>query len=142
MKNTSRIFLIIGKVMAIIELVISVVICALLITFGVIALVNPELFYPVQSSPLSQEQIDSIMVMGIVFLSVGIPLLIVLPITSILSISFSNKALNALKNAKNVSGVKGHGIACIIIAAISGNEFLLAGGILLSCLRESHFQRN
>ena len=125
--------------MAVIELVISVVICALLIIFGVIALVDPEFLVPLQSSPLSQEQIDSVMIMGIVFLSVGIPLLIVLPITSILSISFSKKTINALNNSKSVSGVKGHGIACIIIGAIAGNEFLLAGGVLLACLREKHF---
>lgn len=134
MKNTSRIFLIIGKVMAIIELISSIVTCTVFIVLGFAMALNPEAF-----NAIDQETIDAIMIVGIVYLAVGFTLLILLPIASALSISFSKKALYALKSAKNVSDVKGKAIACIIIGAIASNEFLLAGGILLACLREKHF---
>lgn len=139
MKKTSRIFLIIGKVMAIIELISSIVICTVFIALGFAMALNPDSFNPNNFNFADSENVDAIMIVGIVYLAVGFTLLILLPIASALSISFSKKALHALKSAKNVSDVKGKAIACIIIGAIASNEFLLAGGILLTCLREKHF---
>lgn len=134
MKRTSRIFLNIGKVMAIIELVASIVLCTVFIVLGFAMALNPEAF-----NAVDQESIDAIMIVGIVYLALGFTLLILLPIASALSISFSKKAFNALITAKSVKDVKGKAIGCIVIGAIAGNEFLLAGGILLACLRENHF---